>query len=54
MSKDTNVQPNLDVEADDTVETRPRKPSPDELPDGSGNDAHRHLDSDAEGRFDAG
>lgn len=54
MSKDTKVQPGLDAEAGSPAETQPRKRTPDELPDGSGNDAHRHLDSNEEGRFDAG
>jgi len=54
MSKETTVQPATDVLPDDSADARPRRLSPDELPDGSGNDAPKHPELGDENRFDAG
>ena len=54
MSKETKVQPATDVAPGDSAEARPKRLSPDELPDGSGNDGPKHPELDDENRFDAG
>ncbi len=54
MSKEIKVQQATDIVPGDSAQTGPRKPTPDELPDGSGNDAPKHPDLDDENRFDAG
>lgn len=54
LSKETKVQPAAEVVPGDAAEARPKRLSPDELPDGSGNDAPRPPVPDDENRFDAG
>ncbi|WP_181578402.1 hypothetical protein [Arthrobacter sp. AQ5-05] len=54
MSKETKVQPATDIVPGDLAAARPRRLSPDQLPDGSGNDAPKRPGPDGEDRFDAG